>query len=725
MPLIVIIDDRATNQAIFAKLAKSAQADVEVRTFKDPNEALTWLGKHEADLVITDYKMPGMTGAEFTRTLRRLPLGVDVPIVVITAYHDKTFRLEALEAGATDFLQSPVEHAEFTTRVRNLLKMSWQNKVIRDRAIVLEQELSTTKQARDQVIRESRERLAQVIDTVPAMVSATDRNGQCIFMNAHHAEVTGSDPSDVEDGTDSPVFGAAHEAASAALDQLVLQSGKPLPSFEDAVTTRFGGELVLLTTKTPLRDSAGGVIGVLTTSTDITDRKLAEQRLLFVANHDDLTALPNRSCLQGRLKQALASGRRGDRLFALHLIDLDQFKGVNDGLGHHYGDRLLRVVADRLQKAVRPGDLVARIGGDEFAILQTVMHTPADSTALAQRVIDALRSPIQLDQNEVFIGASIGITLHPQDGADADELLQHADAAMYRVKLAGRNGFAAYSNDMASHAKDSIVLQSALQRALPQREFVVHYQPQVDLLTGRIVGAEALLRWSRPGWGLLSPAEFLPAAEQSGLILGANEWVLHEACERAADWAKQGMPIRVAVNLSPLQFKKCDIGKLVLGALTASGLPPQLLDLELTENILVDHGDAAAAQLEDLRRRGVFLSIDDFGIGYSSLTRLMSFRVDRLKIDRSFVGDLAENSSNTAIVRAIVALGRALSLEVLAEGVETPYQVRRLRQEGCDSAQGYYYARPIAAPEFEQLLRTWTPDTPVRAEEVAENVNAD
>jgi diguanylate cyclase (GGDEF)-like protein/PAS domain S-box-containing protein len=709
MPLIAIIDDRATNLAIYARLARAAQADAAVEVFKEPMSALAWIAENDADLIITDYKMPGMTGAEFTRAVRLLPTSVDVPIVVITAYSDKTFRLDALEAGATDFLESPVDHAEFTTRVRNLLKMSWQHKVIRDRAIVLERELSTTRLSHDEVIRESRERLAQVIDTVPALVSASDVDGVCIFMNAHLLRVAGLGPSAHRTARPEP-FGPAHAAASRARDAEVMRTGRAAPSFEEMIRTASGADLTLLTTKTPLRDAAGEVTGVLTTSTDITERILAEQRLLFFANHDYLTSLPNRPYLHDRLQQALAASRPGSRGFALHLIDLDQFKSVNDGLGHHYGDRLLKIVAARLKEAIGPADLVARIGGDEFAILQAGTQQLADATSLAVRIIEALRAPIKLDEHEVIIGASVGITLHPESGADPDQLLQNADLAMYRAKLAGRNGFAVFSAHMLAEAKDMIALQGALQKALPQNEFSVHYQPQVNLKTGEIIGAEALLRWSRPGWGLLTPADFLPVAEQTGLILAANEWVLHEVCERAAGWAAAGLPIRVAVNLSPLQFKRCNICDLVFGALERSGLSPQHLELELTENILIEHGDSATAQLSELHGRGICISIDDFGIGYSSLTRLMGLRVDRLKIDRSFVGDLTDTSKDTAIVRAIVALGHALKLEVLAEGVETADQLRRLRHEGCDSAQGYHFARPMPAADFERLLRTWSPE---------------
>jgi diguanylate cyclase (GGDEF)-like protein/PAS domain S-box-containing protein len=713
MSLIVIIDDRATNLAIYSRLAKAAQKGVTVRTFRDPEAALAWLADCEADLVVTDYKMPSMTGAEFTRTLRAMPLGPEVPVVVITAYHDKSFRLEALEAGATDFLESPVQHAEFTTRIRNLLKMSWQHKVIRDRATILERELSTTRRSHDEVIRESRERLAQVIDTVPAMISATDRDGKCIFVNAFQARMAGFAPREITGEAVQSIFGGAHAAAGFALDQSVLQTGQALPSFEETVTNANGAVMTLLTTKSPLRDATGEVVGVLTTSTDITDRKIAEQQLLFVAKHDYLTGLPNRAHLQERLQQEVETAQQSTRVFALHLIDLDQFKSVNDGLGHHYGDRLLKIVAARLRDVVRQGDLVARIGGDEFAILQTVMRHHSDSTRLAARVIETLRDPIQLDEHEVFIGASVGITSHPDDGADPDELLQNADIAMYRAKLAGRNCFSLFSDDMLLQAKDTITLRSALQRALSQREFTLHYQPQVNLRSGKIIGAEALLRWERPDGTLLAPAEFLSVAEQSGLILGAGEWVLHEACARAAEWAKAGTPIRVAVNLSPLQFKRCDVRELVLGALAATGLPPHLLDLELTEHILVEHGDGAAAQIADLQKHGVFISVDDFGVGYSSLKRLMSLRVDRLKIDRSLVGDLAEDSQDTAIVRAIIAFGRALDVEVLAEGVETAEQVRRLVREGCSAVQGFFFSHPLAAPAFDELLRRWVPHVSV------------
>ena len=494
-----------------------------------------------------------------------------------------------------------------------------------------------------------------------------------------------------------------------------MKSGEALNGIEEDVVGRHGNHLTFITTKSPLRASTGEIIGVLTTSLDITDRKRAERRLAFLAHHDHLTTLPNRAFLHDRLQAELALAKADDRAFALFFIDLDRFKNVNDGLGHFVGDLLLRAVGDRLRRSVREDVVVIRLGGDEFAVLQTGITTAEDAAAVARGINEVLDEPFVVGGREIAMNASIGIALHPKDGETADELLQNADLAMYRVKISGRRGYRLFSRDMLIQARSSISIEFDLRRALADNQFALYYQPQINLASGEVIGAEALLRWLRPEGELLLPASFLSAAEESGLIIPINEWVLREACRQAASWMRSPMrPIRVAVNLSSMQFQRENLYSLVLNVLDSTGLPPDLLELELTETILLEHAQAASADLEKLRRHGVRLAIDDFGTGHSSLTHLKSLRVDRLKIDQSFVHGLeCAGSDDTVIVRAIMSLGREMKIEVLAEGVETAEQARYLQAEGCDLIQGFYFSKPLNVASFEALLegdaQTWRP----------------
>jgi len=376
MPLVVILDDRVTNRNIFARLAASIEEGVEVETYGDPVEALEALARRTPDLVITDFKMPHMDGAEFIRRFRMRPECADVPVVVLTVYEERSFRLSALEAGATDFLLSPVDHHEFLTRARNLLRLRRQQEIIKSRAFLLERELQESEQTREEVLRDSRERLAQVIDTMPAMISAADREGRCVFVNAYQASIYGLDPHAAMGQDLATLLHDERSRRSRMLDELVFRSGKALPSFEEEVVDRAGAKRTFLTTKSPLRDSSGQIVHVLTTALDITERKAAERHLVHIAHHDGLTGLPNRTLLQDRLRREIARARRGDRFLALHLIDLDRFKAINDALGHHAGDELLNAIAGRLKATVREVDTVARLGGDEFAILQTDVAGP-------------------------------------------------------------------------------------------------------------------------------------------------------------------------------------------------------------------------------------------------------------------------------------------------------------------------------------------------------------
>jgi diguanylate cyclase (GGDEF)-like protein len=686
VPLILIVDDQVTNQSIFSKLAASIEGGVTVHACGDPVEALEWAKGNTPDLVITDYKMPGMDGAELIRRFRQLPGAAEIPVIVITIYEERSFRLRALEAGATDFLHSPVDRHEFVTRARNLLRL-------RKQQLLLERKLEVSERSREEALRDSSERLAQVIDTVPAMVSATDRDGRFIFVNAYHSLVT----------TGDAVVNAGPHAQ--ALDRKVFESNAPLPSYEEEIVDRSGARRVFLTTKSPLRDRSNGVVAVLTTSVDITERKQAESHLFYMAHHDALTDLPNRTLLRSRLNRSIARARRGDSSFALHLIDLDGFKAINDVLGHSAGDRYLNLIAERLRRVIGERDTVARLGGDEFAILQNRVSNAQDAADLALKIIEVVGEPHVLGGERVQCTASIGVTVHPSDGGEGDQLLKNADLAMYRAKGEGGNTYRFYASDMNTRARTAIALDNAMRDAIEQNQFTLYYEPQVDVRSGRIVGAEALLRWRRPDRGIVEPGDFLARAEENGLIVPINEWVLREACREAKSWSRLGhAPLRISVNVSPIQFRKQSVPLLVTQILGETGLEPWRLDLELTENIVMQDTETVARDLQQLRDLGVKISIDDFGTGYSSLTYVKQFPVDRLKIDQCFIRDLARDPNDAVIVRAIVSLAHSLEIDVVAEGVETREQMQLLRFEGCHEMQGYYLAKPMPARDFLALV---------------------
>jgi diguanylate cyclase (GGDEF)-like protein/PAS domain S-box-containing protein len=703
---IVILDDRETNRKIFSKLAGSIEPGVSVHSFGNPVELIAWLEHNTPDLIVTDFKMPSMDGAEFISRMRALPHCGEIPVIVITVYEEREFRLRALEAGATDFLNSPVDHQEFVTRARNLLKLRKQQIQLAARAENLAQELKDSERSREEALRDSSERLAQVIDTVPAMISATDSQGRVLFMNAYLAALAGIGPTEAIGFDMRPVFGEDHAERSKALDRKVISTHGPLPPFEEEIVDCNGTRRVFLTTKTPLRDRANAVIGVLTSSLDITDRKRAENHLFYMAHHDVLTNLANRALLSDRLRREIARTRRGDSPFALHLIDLDGFKDINDGLGHQVGDQFLVEVANRLRSVVRDTDTVARLGGDEFAILQTRVTRNEDAVDMANRILEAVNQPWSHAGEQVTLSASIGITVHPTDGTDVQELLRNSDLAMYRAKHDGGKVFRFYASDMDRRARASLILDADLRAAIDKNQFVLHYQPQIALRTGRVTGAEALLRWQRPGYGLIGPSEFLARAEENGLIIPINEWALREACRQAKLWQERGHPpTRVGVNLSSIQFFKQNVPLMVAKILAETGLDPWLLDLELTESIVMHNADAVSKDLKQLRELGVGISIDDFGTRYSTLAYVKHFPVDRLKIDQCFVRDIATNPSDAAIVRAIVSLGHSLDLEIVAEGVETLQQTTMLRAEGCDEVQGFYFAGPMSAEDLISFVR--------------------
>jgi diguanylate cyclase (GGDEF)-like protein len=425
------------------------------------------------------------------------------------------------------------------------------------------------------------------------------------------------------------------------------------------------------------------------------------EKLNHLAYHDALTGLCNRTLLHDRLSREIAHAQRRGRPVSVVFIDLDRFKLVNDSLGHGAGDQLLKATAERLAGCLRDNDTVARTGGDEFVVILSHEHETEAISSAIERVRNVVSQPINIEGQDVQVGCSIGVSVFPQDGRDTETLLKNADAAMYRAKDLGRNNLQFYAKEMNARASDQLAFMSSLHRAVERKEFFVHYQPQVDLRSGHCVGVEALVRWAHPQLGVVLPDQFIPAAEDSGLIIPIGEWVLRTACMQLRLWREAGMPhLRMAVNLSARQFQGGNLLQMVERAIAETPIEPQSLELEITESAIMQHGDAAISKLRQLRELGVALALDDFGTGYSSLSYLKRFPVNRLKIDRSFVRDIASDSDDAAITRGIVALTHSIDLRVLAEGVETAAQMQLLQQYGCDEVQGFYCGRPVAPEEI-------------------------
>ena len=465
-----------------------------------------------------------------------------------------------------------------------------------------------------------------------------------------------------------------------------------------------------------IRDEQGRVCHVVAMFSDISESKATEARIQHMAHHDFLTGLPNRFLLNDRLEQLLVSARRNRTRFAVLFIDLDRFKNVNDTLGHKVGDRLLCVVAERLAKLLRQSDTVSRQGGDEFVVLLSEIDGPGEVAHVAFKLLRLLSEPCLVDGHELTITPSIGIAIGPDDGDDLDTLLKHADLAMYQVKQQGRDSFQFFRPEMTTRMLEMLNLEKDLRQAIRREEFELFYQPQVDLVTGRVIAVEALLRWRHPQRGLVAPAEFIPLAEETRLILPLGEWVLREACRQAAEWRRGPQPhLRVAVNLSTVQFQQPDLIGQVCSALQDSGLAADALELEVTESLLMVDANEAIRTLGALQSMGVTLAIDDFGTGYSSLAYLKQFPVSRLKIDRSFVRDINEDRDDAAICSAVIGLAASLNLEVVAEGVETLEQLERLRQSACHLAQGYLLGRPLSASGCEGLFAEWAGRLPSEA----------
>jgi diguanylate cyclase (GGDEF)-like protein len=464
-------------------------------------------------------------------------------------------------------------------------------------------------------------------------------------------------------------------------------------------TTRW----VNLTADLLLEQTSGEPLAIVIVE-DITERQEAEERIHHLALHDALTDLPNRTLLQDRLRQAMSEAQRAGALLALLFLDLDRFKIVNDSLGHAVGDQLLRAVAERLTHEVRGSDTVSRLGGDEFVIVLTAIQDASDVGRIASKLLRGVAEPLIVDGHTLNIATSIGISLYPVDGSDPATLLQHADTALYQAKSSGRNNYQFFAAEMNVRARGRLQLEYCLRRALERDEFMLHYQPQVDCVTGQVVAVEALLRWRDPELGWVAPDRFIPIAEEVGLIVPIGEWVLRKACSDSKAWRRAGLEHgRIALNISALQLQRTEFSERLAEILRETGLRTGDLELELTETLLI--GEANAATLRQLKEMGVVLSIDDFGTGYSSLSYLRHFAIDKLKLDGSFLRDITSSADAATIVTALVTIAHCLRLAVVAEGVENRQQVEFLRERNCHLMQGYHFSRPLPAEDLTAWLR--------------------
>jgi len=485
----------------------------------------------------------------------------------------------------------------------------------------------------------------------------------------------------------------------------LMQAQGRVQHFEAQVYRKNGDVIWITENAREVRDSDGNLMFYEGTVEDITERKNYEQQIEYQATHDNLTGLPNRTLLSDRLQQCVSFADRYNTKVAVAFVDLDQFKMINDSMGHHVGDQLLVTMAERLKGCVRDSDTVVRLGGDEFVLLITGLQKVEDVAQSMQRVLTAIGQPFVINGWDYAVSCSIGVSIYPDDGTDYNTLLKNADSAMYKAKQAGRNNFQFYTRELNAMLLERLDIEYRLRRAIENQEFLLYYQPKVDFASGRICGVEALIRWQPPGEDMISPGSFIPVAEETGMIEDIGNWVLNAACRKARELKEMlGYPVPVAVNVSPRQFRQLGLVKMVESALQNAGVEARCLELEITESMLVYDTEKFIETLHALKALGVSLAIDDFGTGYSSMAYLKHFPIDRLKIDKAFVDDLETEPANLAILRAIVALGQSLGLKVIAEGVETSYQYDYLRGIGCDELQGYFFSPPVTAETLEAML---------------------
>ena len=684
---ILVADDELTARMLMQ--AALEKAGFEVCLAESGEEAINQFKQGLFDMVMLDVDMPGMNGYQVCTRLRELA-GDELPIIMVTGMDDLESIEQAFEKGATDFLSKPINWGLLGYRVRYLF-----------RAYGAMQDLN-----------KFNARNSAILNAIPDTLLRLDGSGhiQDVRLSSHMKEQphpAGHESAySLAESLPREVVGRIMAAASQGrvngttsnLEIQLDQDGGEARHFEVRLANIDKQETLCL-------------------FRDITEKRQAENRVYRLAYFDNLTGLPNRLSFSERLDDEIRRASRINDKLAVLVMDMDGFKTINDTMGHGAGDQLLQWVADRLQQGLRSYDLVARsdsinmgvdlarLGGDEFTVLIPHLHNTDDALNLVQRIHEMMQNPFVLEGRQVVLTTSIGIALYPEDGENAATLLKHADTAMYHAKNQGRDNYQFYSASLTQEAIRRLDLKSNLRLALERNEFFLVYQPQLDLASGRIKSLEALIRWRHPDLGLISPMEFIPVAEESGLIVPIGEWVLRTACADAARWRAAGYPLRMAVNLSAIQFRSPQLVGRIKEILRQTGFAAELLELEVTEGALMDDTEGTLQTLNALRKEGMQLSLDDFGTGYSSLSYLKRLPLNNLKVDQSFVRGLPSDDESLAIVRAIVALAKNLGFTVTAEGIETLEQAHILNDLKCETLQGYYIGKPVPADEFTDLLK--------------------
>ncbi len=693
VPVALIVDDDAMMRLLIRQSLE--RAGFACQEAPHGAAALERFDVVQPDIVLLDVMMPEMDGYELCARLRAHPSGTLVPVLMLTGLDDLESINRAYDVGATDFISKPINWGVLGHRVRYILRASQ----------------AFGDLAKHQATLESAQRIAHL--------GSWDWNLQRneIFWSAETFRILGLEPDSISPGFD-PFLAKVHAEDRAETQEALrhaLQTGE-LSGKVVRIMRPDGSVRHVQLQAMGSCDALGTISQIAGTIQDVTELKEAEQRIRYLAYYDGITGLPNRQFFLERLQHALAQSRRHDRQLAVLSLDLDQFKRINDTLGHSAGNELLVAVAQRLSEVVRSedtlarpeGDLVdaiARLDGDEFSLLVTELGHYHDAAKVARRLMEELRKPFRAAGQEVFVSASLGLALFPLDGEDADTLVKNAGAAMHFAKDQGRDNYQFYSRAMNGTALEKLAMESQLRRALERNELVLYYQPKIRPSTGQIVGLEALIRWQHPELGLVPPNQFIPLAEETGLIVQIGEWVLREACLQNQRWQQEGLPpVHVAVNIASSHFRQGGLMKSVASALKETDLAPGLLELEVTESMLMQSVETTLKTLFQLKDSGVRLAIDDFGTGYSSLAYLKRFPLDTLKIDRSFIKDLPRDAEDAAIAKAIIAMAQSLRLAVVAEGVETSEQLGFLQQHGCDLVQGFLFSRPVPSAEIPNLL---------------------